>query len=323
MKKPRVLMYAAVFALSVATVAPLLTTPDAHAARIRINSNKSINEADVKVVNAFTNSFEDFISDVADVPTGKSLKDVSKSSLTTLEANNTTLQKHGFKDLNDSYKKSSEDIKSEAKAITEAASTTNGLVISASNRADTVRSLSAQMSTYNTKLTAMTSAVGQYQEKKQADKENGNKVAMWVFIAIAVAVVGLIAWFIVKAGRTRKEAEAELFVTDPAVASTLTTMQKRNLTELYTSLKYYEKAYRKKSGAAVMDIYANSGYNKYGSEVMNDLYGSFRAVSYEYAALIENARNNPEKAQEWLEKATEVRGNSNHYTETARAIAKK
>ncbi len=288
-------------------------TYEVSAARLRTTNNKAINENDVKVVNAFTDSFEKFTRDVAKVPEG-TVPNVS--SFQTLKANNDTLQSHSFKELNDEYKIASEGIQENAATAVSLAQTANTTPVSDI----TVDTLNDAMETYGTQITAMTSAVSTYEaDRAESTKESNNIFGYVIGGIIALIILAIIINFI-RVGKKVKARREALFANDPAAANIPAAKQKM-LAELLENLYRFEKDY-KKGNQEVMNLTRKSSYDIHYVAATEASLGKYRAIAYEYGALVAIADKNDEQARTMLGYAEQTRGDREFYTETARNYGK-
>jgi hypothetical protein len=267
----------------------------------------------VKIVNAFTNSYEDFTRDVAKVKEG-TVPNVS--SFQTLKTNNDTLQKHSFKELNGEYTTAANGIKQNAGSIVTLAETTNTTAVTD----DTIDTLNDAMETYSTQITAMTSAVSAYEQSRADNTQQSNSM----FGVIVGVVIGLIVLAIVIAtirNRSKIKARREaLFANDPS-ASNIPADKQKMLAELLVNLHQYEKDY-KKGNQDMMNITRKTSYDVHYNEATDPTLDKYRAIAYEYGALVAISSRNDEQARNMLAQAEQARGDREFYTETARNYGK-
>jgi hypothetical protein len=295
------------------TVGILVSATPNTVGAVRIQTpGKAVNENDVKVVNAFTNSFEDFIEDVSKISEGTT---PNVSSFGTLQTNGETLQKHTFKDLNDEYTTATDGIKQNAGTVVSLSRTANTTPVND----ETVDLLNDAMDTYNTQITAMTSAVSLYQDERTENNKNSNNI-FWLVVGgiVALVIVALIINFI-RVGKKVKGRQSELFANDPAGASIPADKQKM-VAELLNNLYQFEKEY-KSGNQQLIDITRKTTLDPHYTAATDPSLGKFRAVAFEYAALAAIAAHNDEQARGMLAQAEQARGDRNFYTETARNYA--
>lgn len=304
---------AAALVLSVSFVASTMSL-NASAARVNVNLHEAVNANDIKVVDAFTDSYSTFIKDVSKTAEGSV---PNAGSYDILKANNDTLQKHSFKNLNDAYTASAADIQKEAASITVLAGTVN---TSPFTYDSVITSLDDAMAVYRTKITAMTSAVALYEKKKDDERVQGNTTLGIVVGAAVVLVGGALTVFLVRKSKQVSNRRTALFANDP-VATSFSKDQQLMLAELLENLYQFEKDY-KKGDQALMNATRKYSYDLHYYTATNEQFGKYRAIAFEYAALVALGIRNDEQARAALIQAEQVRGDRNFYTETARNFDK-
>lgn len=302
---------------TIISIVVIAAAPHAEAVRIRAHgSGSSVNANDVKVVNAFTDTYEDFVNQVA----GTSANTTPNLPIyETLKTNNETLQKHGFKSLNDEYTKSANDIKQHANTIVEKSGVVNSSPLA--NVTQTVRELNDEMRSYNTAITAMTSAVEKYTQDKKAATDRNNQTVGYVIAGIVGVIVLAIVWGIIAGRRSDNKNRKILFSNDPSAATTIPVKDQKTLARVYEYLMKYEKAYLK-SDKINMDVARKVGYDPYQQSAAKESLGKYRSLIFEFAALIALSNNNSEHAKTMLDRAESYLGSRQFYTETARNTQK-
>jgi len=306
------------FILAATTVTTVLTS-DADAARVRVrNSNsEAVNASDVKVIDAFTNSYNTFIDDIVAINSTGSAPNVA--SYQVVAANNETLQKHSFRDLNEEYLQSAEKIQSEAERLTGIAREVNETRITDIEQVTTMSlKLEDEMAMYGTSITAMQSAVGLYQQQKREDTEKSNNTFMIVVGAIIGAIVLAVIIFAIVAGKKDGKVSKVLFGTDPG-AESIPKKDRSVAVQLYTSMLRYEKEL-KVNNKSMMDLERQLGYDLHATNGRKEALGKYRSIAAEYGALVALGESNQARALELLTEAESYRGDRNFYTETARNL---
>ncbi len=317
LKQTRTTALASVLLVAGLVFGTVITTPSADAARVRIQgAGQAANANDIKVIDAFTDSYEQFIDGVAQASatTGPS------NAYTVLTANNDTLQAHSFKELNDAYKTATDAVKQEARAIVSLAGEVNAdSAAQITNKSTTVARLNDAMDVYNTRLTAMTSAVEKYNQDKKTQTENSNRITGIVVGAIIGVIVLLVVIGLVVGGKKRKTAATTLFNGDPSVAA-IDASYRKAVSSLYNGLLRYEKDMKQPENKTLLELDVKSSYDPYIAAATHESLGKYRAVASEYAALIAYANGRREDALRHLDQAAAYLGHRQFYTETARSI---
>lgn len=299
--------FAAVIGLSTVALAS-----DADAARVRSRGNGSPNTTDVNKVNTFTEAYEDFVSDISNASEGAA---PNVPTFETLKTSNDELQAHSFRDLGEEYNKVTSDIKAQAATITEKSERINSEPLTDVSQA--VGELNSEMTSYNALLDDMTIAAENYTENRT---NTSNQIFGYIIAAIVGLIVVAIVWVSIASRKKANKTQAVLFGDDPA-AATISNKDKKMLTEVYTYLLKYEEKY-KKADKTGMNFDRQLGYTPYETTATHESLGKYRALIFEFAALIAMSNNNDDHAKAMLDKAAEYLGSRQFYTETARNFQK-